>query len=298
LQVAFHDVFSPLGSVHIMGALTLGLIAAFAWGLHDILVRRVSQNTPLMASLLAVLIAGTLFQAVIMTATGAFTAVSGEAAGYAALSGVMFLIASLGLYGAFQRGPVRLVAPIIASYPILSVGWAAFSGTSVSVLEWLAVLAIIAGVSIVAALSDDSDGDVPPKGRTILYAAIAAIGFAGTFAMGQLAAGMSHDLPVVMITRIVAIVLLLGVIAAKSLPYWPGKKALPVLALMGVMDGIALICVLSAGGLPDAQYAAVASSVFGLLTILMAWAFLKERMTPPQWGGCLLTFAAIGYLAT
>ncbi len=281
-----------------MGALTLGLIAAFAWGLHDILVRRVSQSTPLMASLLAVLIAGTVFQAVIMGATGAFTSVSGAAAGYAALSGVFFLIASLGLYGAFQRGPVRLVSPIIASYPILSVGWAAFSGVSVSLLEWLAVLAIITGVSVVAALSDDSDGEVPSKGRTILYAVIAAIGFAGTFAMGQLAAGMSHDLPVVMITRAVAIVLLLGVIAAKSLPYWPGKKALPVLALMGVMDGIALICVLSAGGLPDAQYAAVASSVFGLLTIVMAWAFLKERMTPPQWGGCLLTFAAIGYLAT
>ena len=281
-----------------MGALTLGLIAAFAWGLHDILVRRVSQNTPLMASLLSVLIAGTVFQAIIMGATGAFTAVSGAAAGYAALSGLFFLVASLGLYGAFQRGPVRLVSPIIASYPILSVGWAAFCGVSVSLLEWLAVLAIITGVSIVAALSDDSDGEVPPKGRTILYAVVAAIGFAGTFAIGQLAAGMSHDLPVVMITRVVAIILLLGVIAARSLPYWPGKKALPVLALMGVMDGIALICVLSAGGLPDAQYASVASSVFGLLTIVMAWAFLKERMTLPQWGGCLLTFAAIGYLAT
>ncbi len=281
-----------------MGALTLGLIAAFAWGLHDILVRRVSQNTPLMASLLSVLIAGTVFQAIIMGATGAFTAVSGVAAGYAALSGLFFLVASLGLYGAFQRGPVRLVSPIIASYPILSVGWAAFSGVSVSLLEWLAVLAIITGVSIVAALSDDSDGEVPPKGRTILYAVVAAIGFAGTFAMGQLAAGMSHDLPAVMITRVIAIILLLGVIAARSLPYWPGKKALPVLALMGVMDGIALICVLSAGGLPDAQYASVASSVFGLLTIVMAWAFLKERMTLPQWGGCLLTFAAIGYLAT
>ncbi len=281
-----------------MGALTLGLIAAFAWGLHDILVRKVSQNTPLMASLLAVLVAGSVFQAVIMAATGTFTPVSASAAGYAALSGVFFLVASLGLYGAFQRGPVRLVSPIIASYPILSVAWAALNGTAVSLLEWLAVLAIIAGVSIVAALSDDSDGEVPPKGRTIFYAVIAAVGFAGTFAIGQLAAGMSHDLPIVMITRLAAIVLLLGVIAAKSLPYWPGKTALPVLAVMGAMDGIALICVLSAGGLPDAQYAAVASSVFGLLTIVMAWAFLKERMTALQWGGCLLAFAAIGYLAT
>ncbi len=280
-----------------MGALGLGMIAAICWGVHDILVRRVSQNTPLMASLLAVLVAGTLLQLGIMTTTGSFAPVTGASAGYAMISGVCFLVASLGLYGAFQRGPVRLVAPVIASYPILSVGWAAASGIPISLYEWLAVLSIIIGVSVVAMLSDDSTAEVPPKGLTILYAVIAAVGFAGTFAFGQLAAAMTHDLPVILITRSVAIVLLLGIIVAKSLPLWPGRSALPVLALMGCVDGIALMCVLSAGGLPDAQYAAVASSVFGLLTILMAWAFLKEQMTLPQWSGCLLTFVAIGYLA-
>ncbi len=280
-----------------MGALTLGLIAAFCWGLHDILVRRVSQNIPLMASLMVVLVAGTIFQGGLTLASGGFDAISREAMWLAAASGVFFLIASLGLYGAFQRGPVRLVAPIIASYPILSVGWAALSGTTISLFEWFAVLAIIAGVSVVAVLSDDSDEDVPPKGLTILYALIAAIGFAGTFALGQMAAGMAHDLPVVMITRAVAIVLLTLLIAVRGLPFWPGRKALPILILMGCLDGVALMAVLSAGGLPDAQYASVASSVFGLLTIVMAWAFLKERMTSAQWGGCLLTFVAIGYLA-
>ena len=280
-----------------IGALSLGLIAALCWGLHDICVRKVSQNTPLMASLLAVLIAGSILQGGIMAATGGFSSVSGRAAGYAALSGLFFLVASLGLYGAFQRGPVRLVAPIIASYPILSVGWAALSGTPISALEWGAVLVIIVGVSIVAALSDDSDTEIPPKGRTILYALIAAIGFAGTFAIGQVATGMAEDMPVILITRVVAIVVLVAIMAAKSLPFWPGRAAVPVLAMMGALDGIALICVLSAGGLPDAQYAAVASSVFGLLTVVMAWAFLKERMTGPQWVGVGLSFAGIGYLA-
>lgn len=281
-----------------MGALTLGLIAALCWGLHDICVRQVSQNTPLMASLLLVLSVGAVLQGAIMAATGGFSAVTGPAAGYAALSGLLFLVASLGLYGAFQRGPVRLVAPIIASYPIISVGWAALRGTPISALEWGAVLLIIAGVAIVAALSDDSDGDIPSKPRTILYALIAAVGFAGTFAIGQVATGMAQDLPVILITRGVAIVLLIAVIAAKSLPFWPGRAALPVLVMMGALDGIALICVLSAGGLPNAQYAAVASSVFGLLTVVMAWAFLRERMTGLQWVGVALSFAGIGYLAS
>lgn len=280
-----------------MGALTLGLIAALCWGLHDICVRRVSQNTPLMASLLAVLIAGSVLQSAIMASTGAFAPVRGAALGYATLSGVFFLIASLGLYGAFQRGPVKLVAPIIASYPILSVGWAVLNGTPVALGQWLAVLLIIAGVSIVAALSANDAETAPPKGRTIVYALVAATGFAGTFAMGQLAASLAEDLPVILITRVVAIIGLVALMFAKSLPFWPGRRALPVLAVMGALDGIALISVLSAGGLPNAQYASVASSIFGLLTVVMAWAFLKERMTGAQWGGVALSFAGIGYLA-
>lgn len=280
-----------------MGALTLGLIAAICWGLHDICVRQVSQNTPLMASLMMVLLAGSVLQTGIMATTGGFTPISGAAGGYAALSGVFFLLASLGLYGAFQRGPVKLVAPIIASYPILSVAWAMATGTPVSLLEWLAVFGIIIGVSVVAALSDHSTEDTPPIGRTIAYALVAAVGFAGTFAVGQLATGMADDLPIILVTRVVAVVLLTGLMVWKSLPFWPGRAALPLLLFMGALDGVALISVLSAGGLPDAQYASVASSVFGLLTIMMAWAFLKEHMTMPQWGGVALTFAGIGYLA-
>ncbi|MFT6299570.1 MAG: putative membrane protein [Yoonia sp.] len=100
-----------------------------------------------------------------------------------------------------------------------------------------------------------------------------------------------------MVTRITAVVLLVAAMVVMRLPFWAGFRALPTLILMGIADGIALLCLLAAGGLPDAQYAAVSSSCFGLLTILMAWAFLREKMTPPQWAGCAIAFAGIGYLA-
>ena len=280
-----------------MSAVFLGLIAACAWGFHDICVRYVSQKTPLMASLLTVLLAGLVFHLGVMVIEDGFAPLPPTVLALSALAGAFFLMASLGLYGAFQRGPVRLVAPIIASYPILSVALAAASGVTVSLLEWLAVIAIITGVSVVAALSDSKRENVPPRTRTIAYATISAFGFAGTFAIGQMASEMAGDLPVTLVTRVVSIALLLVIIFAMGLPAWPGRKAMPVLCLMGFADGIALLCVFSAGALPDAQYAAVASSTFGLLTILMAWAFLREHMNLPQWAGCALTFSGIGYLA-
>jgi drug/metabolite transporter (DMT)-like permease len=57
------------------------------------------------------------------------------------------------------------------------------------------------------------------------------------------------------------------------------------------------MCVLSAGALPDAKYASVASSLFGMLTIILAWIFLRERMTKSQWAGCAVAFLGVGYLA-
>ena len=280
-----------------MNTLVLGLIAAVCWGFHDICVRFLSQKTPLTACVFVVLLTGLIFHGGLITITGEFHALPTRAVWAALGAGVFFVIATLGLYYAFQRGPVRLVAPLIASYPILSVGLAAWQGTPIGVLQWAAVIAIVAGVALVAALSDTTADDTPPKARTIAYALIASIGFAGTFALGQYAAEVSHEMPATLVTRILTVVLVTAIFLVRKKPFWPGKSALPWLIAMGIADGIALLCVVSAGSLANPQYASVTSSMFGLLTILLAWVFLKEKMSAPQWVGCVVAFCGVGYLA-
>ncbi len=280
-----------------MNTLALGLVAALCWGFHDICVRFLSQKTPINACIFAVLLAGLVFHSGLMTVTGQFTPIPARAVWLSLVAGAFFVMGTYGLYYAFQRGPVRLVSPLIAAYPILSVSWAAANGTRISALQWVAVIAIVVGVAVVAALSDDSTDQVPPKGPTILFSLISAVGFAGTFAFGQQAAQISHEMPTTLVARLLTVGVVIAVGLSLKLPFWPGRKALPWLVAMGVADGVALLCVLSAGTLPDPQYAAVTSSMFGLLTILLAWTFLKERMTLPQWGGCLVAFGGVGYLA-
>lgn len=280
-----------------MSALFLGLIAALCWGFHDICVRFLSQKTPITGCIFVVLTTGLIFHLGLMTITGGFQPITSQAIWLSLAAGVFFVIATFGLYFAFQRGPVRVVAPLIAAYPILSVAWATLNGTAISPLQWVAVLAIVIGVAVVAALSDTSNDEAPPLGPTVLYSLIAAVGFAGTFALGQMAADLTHEMPSTLVTRVLAVSLTALILVVAKQPFWPGKSAMPWLIAMGCADGVALWCVLSAGALPDAQYASVASSMFGLLTIVLAWAFLKERMTLPQWGGCILAFAGVGYLA-
>lgn len=280
-----------------MNALVLGLIAAVCWGFHDICVRFLSQKTPLSACIFTVLLTGLVFHFGLTLASGELALVPMNAVWPSLAAGVFFVTATFGLYAAFQRGPVRLVAPLIAAYPVLSVGWATWQGNPATALQWLAIIAIVGGVATVAAMSDTSTDKSPPKGPTILYSLIAAVGFAGTFAFGQHAAELSGEMPTTLITRVLAVGLTVAILLATKHPFWPGRNSAPLLILMGVADGIALLCVLAAGNKPNPEYAAVTSSMFGLLTIALAWLFLKERMTITQWTGCALAFAGVGYLA-
>ena len=280
-----------------MSALTLGLIAALCWGLHDITIRYLSQTVPLLAALLCVLLVGAGFQTIAVLGTGEGFSVSLHAALLSMAAGLAFLTASLGLYFAFARGPVRLVAPTIASFPILSIIFALWSGATLSAFDVLAVGFTVTGVGVVAFFSDHSDEDYPPIGPTLALSLISATGFACTFKLGQLAAELDGELTTTLIARLTALALLGALIVALRKPAFPGKRALLPLGIMGVLDGIALLCVISAARLPNPEYASVASSIFGMLTIILAWLFLKERMRMVQWLGCITAFAGIAYLA-
>lgn len=280
-----------------MSALALGLLAALCWGVHDLSVRYISQSVSVIASLMAVLIFGALLQLCLVAAWGDFSPMSGRAVFYAISAGGFYLMAGLSMYAAFQRGPVRLVAPLVASYPVLSITLAIWRGSSVSLWHWLAVIAIGAGVTIVASRSDPAEASYPAPAPTIVLSLLAAIGFAAAFALGQYATELSNEYTVSLVGRLTAILALAAIAAVTRRSVWPGRRALPLLCVMGLLDAVAILSVVAAGGLPNAQYASVTASVFGLLTVVLAWAILKEEMVPAQWLGCLIAFAGIGYLA-
>ncbi|WP_170411138.1 DMT family transporter [Ruegeria atlantica] len=280
-----------------MSALTLGLLAALCWGVHDLSVRYVSRTVNVIASLMTVLVIGAVLQFCLVAAKGDFAPIPGRAISFAMATGGFYLLAGLSMYEAFHRGPVRLVAPLVASYPVLSVSAAIWRGTTISAWHWLAVAAIGIGVSIVAVRSDDTTTTYPAFGPTIVLSLLAAVGFAAAFALGQYATEISDEYTVSLIGRLTAILALAVIAFVSRSSVWPGMQALPLLCLMGLLDAIAILSVVAAGGLPNAQYASVAASVFGLLTVVLAWAVLRESMAPSQWLGCIIAFAGIGYLA-
>lgn len=280
-----------------MISLLLGLLAALAWGLHDFCVRFVTRKTAALAAFLAVLGTGLPILALLSFGWGDWAAMGGPAYAMAGLAGLGYVLGGVGLYTAFAIGPVKLVAPVLGAFPILSVGWAALQGEAVTVGQWLAVALIVAGVSIVALWAVEEAAAAGQRRQAISWALAGAVGFALTFGLGQAATVAGSALPVQLVARSVAFVALSLILLVLRYDGRVVREHWPTLMLMGALDVLALGAVLAAGPLPRPEFAAAASSVFGLVTILLAWRFLREPMTRGQWGGVVLVFAAMAYLA-
>ena len=278
-----------------MLSLTLGMIAACAWGVHDFCIRFVSQRGGILPAIATVMVGGALFLLPISGAFGNWSAMTLQSFGLSVISGAVYLVGCISLYKAFGIGPVRVVAPIVGSYPILSIGWAALMGQPVLWDQWLAVGCVIMGVAIVGMLSDHSESD-GSKRAAIGWSLVGAGGFAIAFAVGHLATQVGSELPVILVTRLTAATGAIILLALSSGAKMPERSAWPLLALMSLLDALALGIVIAAGNLHRPEFAAVAASTFGIITIILAWLFLKERMTGGQWFGVAVCFLGIGYL--
>ena len=193
-----------------MHSLLLGLIAALAWGIHDLCVRFVSQKTSILPAMLIVLChRGDSGLAGAALTLGNWQEMTLQASWLASLSGALFALGSYALYRAFALGPVKLVAPLIGAYPVLSLGMAMLQGQPVGTGHWLAVAAVVGGVGFIAIFSTEDDGS-PANLQAAAWGLAGAVGFALTFAAGQAATQAGAELPVLIVTRLAAILMLAG----------------------------------------------------------------------------------------
>ena len=281
-----------------MLALGFGLTAALLWAVHDLLARKLSQGARLLPMIAAVLASGAALLVPVAALAGGWGRMTGAAYGIAVVSGLAFALAIGALYRAFSLAPVRLVSPVIGAYPLVTFAIAMAQGRAVTAGDWAAAATIVGGIAVVAltAGEDGSGGRAGRPGVAMAWAALSAAAFAATFALGQAATRVGADLPVILTARLVALAAILAVMVARGGVAVPARAQWPVLAMMGAFDAGALGLVTAAGVLAQAEYASVASSLFGVLTVLLAAWFLDERMRAVQALGVGLVFAGIGLL--
>ncbi len=283
-----------------MLALICGLTAACAWAVHDLLVRKIGQEAPILPMMLAVLAAGTVALVLPTALVAEWQLMTGPAYGFSATAGLAYVLGMGGLYRAFSLAPVRIVAPILGSFPMISLGFAAIGGKAVSGIELAAVLAIVGGIAIVALAgrAEEGAGHSTRMGEAMLWSVAGTVGFATTFWLAQEGARQGDEMASIAVTRLVALAAVFAIVLAARAPWRAPKGTGRSLAVMGVLDAIAISLVTISGRLPNPEYAAISSSLFGVLTILLAWKILKEAVLPAQWLGIVTVFAGIAALSS
>lgn len=274
-----------------MLALGLGLLAALGWGTHDLLVRRIAPGASVLPQLVTVMAVAAL-----VTLPLAWGALPPTLPLMLALaSGAAYFCASFALFSAFARAPARLVAPVIGSYPLPALAIAAAQGHAIGPAEWMAAALIVGGVAVVATTGHDEEARPQPLALPLAFTACLLM--ATSFALGQEAASRIPPLQAASFARAGGAGLGLILLALRPAGTGAALKRWPTLIAMGCLDGMALSSVIAAGSLPEATYASVASSLFGVVTILLAWAFLKEAVRPLQAAGIALIFTGLARLA-
>jgi uncharacterized membrane protein len=278
-----------------------GLLSAFSYGLADFVGALAAKKVRALAVTAISFSFGLLIALLLSQLLGASYSEATIQAGI--FAGISSAIAISCLYAALALGPISIVSPltavISAMIPVLV---DVASGQALSGFASLAVVLVLIAVVLV--------GFVPgekvrlPSVPALVYSLGAGLGFAGIFVFLDATAEDSGLAPLVIMRTVGLALLIAGLtfLALKNRSALIEKaafepKTLELILVAGAGDVLGNVAFLVATREGALAIAAVLTSLYPVGTILLAWAFLKERIAASQTVGIILAMSACGILA-
>lgn len=290
-------------------AIILGLTGAVSWGAADFAARFASRRVGAYRTLFFMQFFGFLALSAYLKWTPGFSAV---APGWrpwalAIVAGLINMAASLALYHSFEIGIMSIVGPVSSSYPALTVALSLLSGERIHALRATGLAVTLLGV-ILAATSFAPQAKTgtpvaPVEGaaphahlsKGVGWAICAAAGFGVLFwFLGFHVVPLVGSAASVWVMRLTALVSLAVVaVPARQTIRPPHGSVWWLLLAVGVLDTAAFVA--NNAGLSTGQVSVVSvlASLYGAVTVLLSWIFLRERLERSQWLGIVLIFAGI-----
>ena len=284
-----------------MLSVAFGVFAALSWSVHDLFARRMALRVGPFRMAALVMIAGAVLLTAYVLYHGTVWTASRAGLIQSLALGLAYGIGVGGLFKAFSLGPISLVGPVTAGYPVLVVLWGITNGLQPSGLQWLAVAATLIG-AIIVARSGPTDGGInavtPGKLPVLmLFCALASLGYATSIILGQTAALSVGEVEAAWLSRPTALLTILPFMAREPrAPRLAGRHWFGI-AAMGALDVMGLVAVNASGRLPGREFAAIGISAYGAIAVVLAMLVLKEKVSGGQWTGIALIVAGVATLS-
>ena len=269
----------------------LALAGAFGWGVGDFL-------GGLAARRLAVLTVLATSQAIGLVAILVWVATSGDAfpgtgellpAGAAGIAAMVGLAA---LYRGFAIGAMGIIAPISAAAPVVPLAVDAARGEVPAAVQWLGVALVVGGIVL---LSREPHTDTRIAAGAGL-AVVAAIGF-GLFFVGIDAGSDESSAWAVAAARTCSLPIAVGAALVMRVPLAPPRRLLPMVAAVGLFDTTANVFVAGATNFGAVGVVAVLGSLYPVVTVVLAWLVLGERLGVAKRVGGAVALAGAAFVA-
>ena len=284
-----------------MGGVLWGCLSALCLGSADFMARFGTRALGARNVYLFVLSIGGIALTFLVLVSGTPFVWSPLGFALSAVHGVSVVVMSLLLYTALARGPISMVAPIVAAHPVLVLAFAFAAGARPEFGQWLAMVAIVAGVVWVArhATPDPAEAFAGRAARrtTLTIAAGASFAHAVIVISGQAAVPHLGELQTTWIGRLVGLAALLGLFAVRRERPRCRMNWIPFLVLLGVLDTGGYLALFSGSTGPHPEATAVAASSFGVVTVILARIVLHEPIAWRQWYAIALVFGGVAALA-
>lgn len=261
-----------------------GLLAALSWGMGDYTISRISRAHGPVPTLLYMQSAGIFAISLVLVARHDVPPTDLAVWGIAAAVNLLNVVGTVLLYRALAVGTVSIVAPLGASFAVVTAALAVLGGERPGPATLLGLAVVIGGV-IVVTRAPSVPGEVASTAG-----APAAIGAAlayGVFfyLLGPVTAEMGIAWPV-LIGRVMTLCVALVMLLAQRCPLpAPSRRLVGTAMLATTLDTLGFLSFNS--GLATAYVSVVTAlaSIFSAVTVLLAWALLRERLALSQWAG-------------
>ncbi|MBU7314549.1 DMT family transporter [Paenibacillus oleatilyticus] len=280
-----------------MNGMLLGLVSALSFGTADFFAGKSSKKIGVFSTLFYMQLVGLLFLTAAVFWKGQWPALlSLRHAAAASLWMAVDLIGILFLYQGLLTGSAAVVAPIASSFSVVTVVLAFLSGERLGTGTWLGIGITLSGV---ISASMVWSGKSKQRSRTalasgVLWAILASLFLGAAFFGLRFAQEALGGLLPVWIGRLQATILLpvlYRLLKIKLTP--PGRNGAGLVAIVGILDAVALVSYNTGLGLEDTSIVITATSLFAIVTLL--WGVLAggEKPAWTQWIGVGCTLAGI-----
>jgi uncharacterized membrane protein len=208
------------------------------------------------------------------------------------LAGVTGGLAVVALYAALAWGRMSLVAPLTAAVSAaLPALYDVASGTVLRPLTGMGIALALLAVIVVGAAGDTESRAAMPL-RAIVLAVAAGVGFSVTMLAYSFAGSESGLVPLVS-ARVVSAVLLGAMTLVRARRYLVLPEARSYAFGNGFVDAVANVALITALRTGPLAIVAVLGAMHPVVTILLARAFLGERLQGVQRAGVVLALVAV-----